>query len=55
MNTLPVKVVTSEKKMSEAFRRESDIHSYKRISGNSRRGTYIVDVREGSESKRMIW
>lgn len=51
-NLTSFKICSSERKMEELARYNSDVRGYKRISGNSRYGTYVVDVVEGRKFPR---
>lgn len=54
MNTVTIKVVTSREKINRAFLHDWNIRGYVQISGNFRRGTYLVDVKEGKEGQVRI-
>lgn len=53
MTTTTVRFVGSQNQAKALFN-DSDCHSYKRLSGNSRRGTYALEVREGSALLRRL-
>ena len=53
MTTTTVRFVGSLDKVRSVFA-HSDCHSYKRVSGNYKRGTYLLEVREGSLLQRVL-
>ena len=49
MNTTERRVVTSINRMRALFERDYRCHGYTLISGNHKRGTFLVDYEEGFE------